>query len=109
MDFQFTEEQLMIRDTAKEFAEEQIMPREMEIEEKGEYPRDLIMKMAELGFLGMIIPEEYGGSGMDMVTVCLAAEEITRANASASMTMGLHNSLVSLPIVDYGTEEQKKQ
>ena len=109
MDFQFTEEQLMIRDTARDFAEEQIKPREMEIDETGEYPRDLIMKMAELGFLGMIIPEEYGGSGLDMVTVCLAAEEITKASAAVSLTMGLHNSLVTLPIIDYGTEEQKKK
>jgi len=109
VDFHFTEEQLMIRDTAREFAEEQIKPIETEIDESGEYPKELIMKMAELGFLGMIIPEEYGGSGLDMVTVCLAAEEITKASAAVSLTMGLHNSLVGLPIIDYGTEEQKKK
>lgn len=107
MDFKFTEEQLMIRDTAKKFAEEVIKPREKELDQSGEFPRDIINQMGELGFLGMIIPEQYGGSGMDMVTVCLAAEEITKASAAVALTMGLHNSLATLPIIDYASEEIK--
>ena len=109
MDFKLTEEQIAIRDMAKQFADEQIKPREKELDETGEFPRDIINKMAELGFLGMIIPEQYGGSGMDMVTVCIAAEEITKASAAVSLTMGLHNSLATLPILDYGTEEIKQK
>jgi alkylation response protein AidB-like acyl-CoA dehydrogenase len=109
VDFQFTEEQIAIRDMAKQFAEEQIKPREQELDETGEFPRDIIDKMGELGFLGMIIPEAYGGSSMDMVTVCLAAEEITKASAAVALTMGLHNSLATLPIIDYGSEEIKKK
>jgi alkylation response protein AidB-like acyl-CoA dehydrogenase len=99
----------MMRDTAREFAEEKIKPVEMEIDESDEWPRDLILEMGKLGFLGMIIPEAYGGSGLDFVTMCIVAEEITKVSAATSMTMGLHNSLVSLPIIDYGTEEQKKK
>ena len=109
MEFALTEEQIMMRDTAREFAEEKIKPVEMEIDESDEWPRDLILEMGKLGFLGMIIPEAYGGSGLDFVTMCIVAEEITKASAATSMTMGLHNSLVSLPIIDYGTEEQKKK
>jgi alkylation response protein AidB-like acyl-CoA dehydrogenase len=109
VDFKLTEEQIAIRDMAKQFADEQIKPREKELDETGEFPRDIINKMAELGFLGMIIPEQYGGSGMDMVTVCIAAEEITKASAAVSLTMGLHNSLATLPILDYGTEEIKQK
>ncbi len=106
MDFALSEDQKMMRDAAREFAEEKIKPVEMEIDESGEWPRELIKEMAELGFLGMIIPEEYGGSGLDFVTMCIVAEEITKASAAVSMTMGLHNSLVGLPFVDYGTKEQ---
>ena len=109
MEFALTEEQIMMRDTAREFAEEKIKPVEMEIDESDEWPRALILEMGKLGFLGMIIPEAYGGSGLDFVTMCIVAEEITKASAAVSMTMGLHNSLVSLPIIDYGTEEQKKK
>ena len=107
MEFALTEDQIMMRNTAREFAAEKIKPLEMEIDETEEWPRELIMEMGELGFLGMIIPEEYGGSGLDFTTMCIVAEEITKISAAASMTMGLHNSLVSLPIIDYGTEEQK--
>ncbi len=109
MEFALTEEQIMMRDTAREFAEEKIKPVEMEVDESDEWPRDLILEMGKLGFLGMIIPEEYGGSGLDFVTMCIVAEEITKASVAVSMTMGLHNSLVSLPLIDYGTEEQKKK
>ena len=109
MDFKLTEEQIAIRDMAKQFADEQIKPREKELDETGEFPRDIINKMAELGFLGMIIPEQYGGSGMDMVTVCIAAEEITKASAAVALTMGLHNSLATLPILDYASEEIKQK
>jgi butyryl-CoA dehydrogenase len=107
VDFKLTEEQIAIRDMARQFANEQIKPREKELDETGEFPRDIINKMGELGFLGMIIPEQYGGSGMDMVTVCLAAEEITKASAAVALTMGLHNSLATLPILDYASEEIK--
>jgi len=109
VDFKLTEEQIAIRDMAKQFADEQIKPREKELDETGEFPRDIINKMAELGFLGMIIPEQYGGSGMDMVTVCIAAEEITKASAAVALTMGLHNSLATLPILDYASEEIKQK
>jgi len=109
VEFALTEEQIMMRDTAREFTEKKIKPVEMEVDESDEWPHDLILEMGKLGFLGMIIPEEYGGSGLDFVTMCIVAEEITKASAAVSMTMGLHNSLVSLPIIDYGTEEQKKK
>ena len=106
MEFGLNEDQKMMRDAAREFAEAKIKPLEMEIDETEEWPRELIKEMADLGFLGMIIPEEFGGSGLDFVTMCVVAEEITKASAAVSMTMGLHNSLVGLPFVDYGTKEQ---
>ncbi len=105
----FTEEQLMLRDTVREFAENEIAPRASEWEEKGEFPLDIMKKMGELGMLGIPFPEEYGGAGMDTLSFALALEEIARVCGSTCLNVAAHTSLCAMPIYLFGTEEQKKK
>ena len=109
MDFELTKDQQLIRDTVRDFAEREIAPKAAEIDSKGTFPADIIKKMAELGLMGLPIPEEYGGSGADYTSYCLALEEITRACASTGITYEAHISLGCMPIYLFGTEEQKKE
>ena len=109
MDFELTPDQQLIRDTARDFAEREIAPQAAEIDSKGTFPADIIKKMAELGLMGLPIPESYGGSGADYTSYCLALEEITRACASTGITYEAHISLGCMPIYLFGTEEQKKE
>jgi alkylation response protein AidB-like acyl-CoA dehydrogenase len=108
MDFSWTEEQEMIRNMARQFADE-IREEAAEAEEKGEFSRPITKRLAENGFLGMCVPEEYGGQGLDFTSYLIATEEISRASAGQGMTLGLHNSLLNYPLLVFGTEEQKRK
>ena len=103
----FTDEHIMIRDMVREFADSEITPVARDLDEQGKFPRDLVDKMGELGLMGIIIPEEYGGAGLDMVAFATAIMELGRADASVAITMAAHTSLGSLPILMYGSDEQK--
>lgn len=109
MDFNLTEEHIMIRDAARDFAKTELLPGVIERDNKQEFPAEQIKKMGELGFMGMMVPPEYGGSGMDTVAYVLAMEEISKIDASASVVMSVNNSLVCYGLYAYGTEEQKQK
>lgn len=107
MNFQFTEEQLMIKETARKFAVEELAPKAAERDEKEEFPHEEVKKLAELGFMGMMTSEKYGGAGLDTISYVLAMEEISKVDASVGVIMSVNNSLVCWPIETFGTEEQK--
>jgi alkylation response protein AidB-like acyl-CoA dehydrogenase len=107
--FPFTEEHEMIRQTARDFAQKEIAPIAAEFDESGEFPIQTIRKMGELGFMGIEVPEEYGGAGMDTLAYVLALEEICKADAAHGTIMSVNNSLFCYGILKYGTEEQKHQ
>lgn len=109
MDFAFTEEQLMIKQTAREFAESEIAPSAVERDIKAEFPFEIVKKMGELGFMGMMVPPEWGGAGMDTISYVLAMEEISKVDASVGVIMSVNNSLVCYGLNDYGTNEQKEK
>ena len=108
MDFNFSEEQLAIRDTIRELVQDRVAPRAAEIDEREEYPKDIEQLFAENGVLAIPIPEEYGGISGSSVTICMATEEIARACASSSLILAVQ-ALGSYPILVAGTEEQKKR
>src|SRR6186713_1512111 len=109
MHFQFTEEQLMIQKAAKDFAENECKPGVIERDEKQAFPKEQVMQLADLGFLGMMVPVEYGGAGMDTVSYVLAMEEISKWDASTSVVMSVNNSLVCYGLAEFGNEEQKQK
>jgi alkylation response protein AidB-like acyl-CoA dehydrogenase len=109
MDFNLTEEQIMIRDAARDFAQNELLPGVIERDEKQQFPTEQIKKMGELGFLGMMVDPKYGGSGLDTVSYVLAMEEISKIDASASVVMSVNNSLVCWGLQAFGTEEQKQK
>jgi butyryl-CoA dehydrogenase len=109
MILELNEQQRMIKNMVREFAEKEVKPRAAELDEKHEYPSEALKKMAELGILGAIIPQEFGGAGLDTVTYSMMIEEISRACASTGVVTSVHNSLTSWPIMKYGTDEQKKK
>jgi len=109
MDLTLTEEQKMIQQMARDFAVKDVEPRARELDEKGEWPTDLVKKMGELGLLGVAVPEEHGGAGADNVAYVLAMEEISRACASTGVIMSVNNSLVCDPILKFGSDAQKKE
>ena len=109
MDFNLTEEHIMIRDAAREFARTELLPRVIERDEKQEFPTEQVKKMGELGFLGMMVDPKYGGGGMDTISYVLAMEEISKVDASASVVMSVNNSLVCWGLETFGTEEQKQK
>jgi len=109
MDFNLTEEQIMIRDAARDFAQTELLPGVIERDEKQQFPTEQIKKMGELGFLGMMVDPNYGGSGLDAVSYVLAMEEISKIDASASVVMSVNNSLVCWGLEAFGTEEQKQK
>jgi alkylation response protein AidB-like acyl-CoA dehydrogenase len=109
MDFQLTEEQLMIKQAARDFAVNECLPGVIERDEQQKFPREQIMKLAELGFMGMMVDPKYGGSGMDTVSYVLAMEEISKIDASVSVCMSVNNSLVCWGLETYGNEEQKEK
>ena len=107
MNFDLTEEQIMIRETVRDFAEREIKPVAKELDEKAEFSYDLTKKMGELGLFGMYLPEKYGGQGLDILSYIIAVEEIARIDGSQAATLAAHNSLGIGPLYTYGTEEQK--
>jgi len=109
MDFNLTEEHIMIRDAAREFARTELLAGVIERDEKQEFPTEQVKKMGELGFLGMMVDPKYGGGGMDTISYVLAMEEISKVDASASVVMSVNNSLVCWGLETYGTEEQKQK
>lgn len=109
MNFELTEEQQMIQDMARKFAEREIKPVASELDKTHRHPAELIGKMGELGLLGITIPEQYGGAGMDYISYVLAMIEISKACASCGVIMSVCNSLYNFPIYAYGTEEQKQK
>jgi alkylation response protein AidB-like acyl-CoA dehydrogenase len=109
MDFTLTEEQIMIRDAARDFAKNELLSGVIERDEKQSFPHEQIKKMGELGFLGMMVDPKYGGGGMDTISYVLAMEEISKIDASASVVMSVNNSLVCWGLEKYGTEEQKQK
>jgi len=109
MDFNLTEEHIMIRDAARDFAQTELLPGVIERDEKQEFPHEQVKKMGELGFLGMMVDPKYGGGGMDTISYVLAMEEISKIDASASVVMSVNNSLVCWGLEAYGTEEQKQK
>jgi short-chain 2-methylacyl-CoA dehydrogenase len=109
MDFTLNEEQLAIRDTCREFAEQEIKPLAEEMDHTGKFPYALVRKMGELGLLGLPFPEEYGGAGADFLSYCLAIEEISRGDVSVGITMEAHTSLGASPFYLFGSKEQKER
>ncbi len=107
--FSLSEEHKMIRDAARDFAQNEIVPIAAEFDESGEFPHATIKKMGEMGFMGIEISEEYGGAGMDTLAYVLALEEICKADASHGVIMSVNNSLYCHGIMKYGTEEQRKK
>lgn len=108
MNFSLTQEQEMIRKVSREFAEDVIMPRAEEIDRTGEYPYNIIAQMAELGFMGIPFPEEYGGSGGDWVSMHLVIEEISRGDVALGIMLDVTTSIVAQELFVFGSEEQKK-
>ncbi|GLV59538.1 putative acyl-CoA dehydrogenase YngJ [Dictyobacter sp. S3.2.2.5] len=109
MDFSLNEEQMAIRQTCREFAEQEIKPIAEEIDATGSFPYALIRQMGELGLLGLPFPEEYGGAGADFLSYCLAIEEISRGDVSIGITMEAHTSLGATPFFLFGSQQQKEQ
>ncbi len=109
MQFQFTEEQLMIQKAARDFAVNECKPGVIERDEHQKFPKEQIMKLAELGFMGMMVDPKYGGAGMDTVSYVLAIEEISKWDASVSVVMSVNNSLVCYGLNEFGTVEQKEK
>ena len=109
LDFEFTEEQNMFRDTIREFAKNEIEPIVDEAEKNEKFPHDLFPKLGEMGFLGIVFPEEYGGVELDKVTDCIFSEEMGRVNAGIAMCVNAHTSLACFPVYKFGTEEQKQK
>jgi len=109
MHFEFTEEQLMIRQAARDFAQHELKPGVIERDEHQKFPAEQVKKLGELGFLGIMVSPEYGGSGMDTVSYVLAMEELSKIDASASVVVSVNNSLVCYGLEKYGTEEQKRK
>jgi len=107
MDFQLSEEQKMVRDMTQRFAETEIKPKAAELDAKHEHPAEIVKKLGELNLLGIAVPEEYGGGGMDNVSYVLALIEVSKACASTGIIMSVNNSLYCFPPMEYGTHEQK--
>jgi len=109
MDFQLSEEHLMIQKAARDFAQAECLPGVIERDEQQKFPKEQIEKLADLGFMGMMVKPEYGGSGMDTISYVLAMEEISKIDASVSVCMSVNNSLVCYGLQEYANETQKQQ
>ncbi|MDH5475535.1 MAG: acyl-CoA dehydrogenase [Cyclobacteriaceae bacterium] len=109
MNFEFTEEQLAVKEAARDFAQTELLPGVIERDNKQEFPSDQIKKMGELGFMGMMVDPKYNGGGMDTISYVLAMEEISKIDASCSVAMSVNNSLVCWGLEKFGTEEQKQK
>lgn len=109
MDFKFTEEQIQLQHTVREFAEAEIRPHVAEWDRDSHFPTDLIPKLAEMGLLGVVYPEEYGGAGLGYVEYCIVIEELARVDPSIALSVAAHHSLCTSHIFLFGTKEQKRK
>ncbi len=109
MDFSLSEEHIMIRDAARDFAHAELLPEVIERDHKQEFPQELVKKMGNLGFMGIMVDPTYGGSGMDTLSYVLVMEELSKIDASASVIVSVNNSLVCYGLEAYGSEAQKQQ
>ena len=109
MNFNLSEEHIMIRDAARNFAKTELLPGVIERDENQSFPAEQIKKLGELGFMGMMVDTKYGGAGMDTISYVLAMEELSKVDASASVVVSVNNSLVCWGLEKYGTEEQKQK
>jgi alkylation response protein AidB-like acyl-CoA dehydrogenase len=109
MDFTLTEEHIMVRDAARDFAQTELLPGVIERDEKQHFPADLVTKMGDLGFLGIMVDPKYGGSGMDAISYVLIMEELSKIDASASVIVSVNNSLVCYGLETYASEQQKQK
>jgi alkylation response protein AidB-like acyl-CoA dehydrogenase len=109
LNFDLGQEHELVRSTVREFAQERVAPVAEELDRESRFPYDLVAAMAELGLMGMTIPEEYAGAGADTLAYAIAVEELTRVDSSVAITMAAHHSLGTLPIYYFGSEEQKQQ
>jgi short/branched chain acyl-CoA dehydrogenase len=109
LNFDLDQEHELVRSTVREFAQDRVAPVAEELDREARFPYDLVADMAELGLMGMTIPEQYGGAGADTVAYAIAVEELTRVDSSVAITMAAHHSLGTLPIYYFGSEEQKQQ
>lgn len=109
MDFTLSEEQLMIQQAAKDFAQNELLPGVIERDDAQKFPTELVKKMGELGFMGMMVDAKYGGSGLDTLSYVLAMEELSKIDASASVMVSVNNSLVCWGLETYGSEAQKQK
>lgn len=109
MDFALSEEQRDIKERAAEFADREIAPYAAELDREDRFPAETFEKLAEAGFMGLCVPEEYGGAGMDFLSYALLIEEFSRADAGVGATLAVHTSAGTLPILDYGDEEQRRR
>lgn len=109
MNFQLSEEHLLIQKAARDFAETELLPGVIERDNNQEFPYEQVKKMGELGFMGMMVSPEWGGSGMDTISYVLAMEEISKVDASASVVMSVNNSLVCWGLETFGTDDQKRK
>jgi short/branched chain acyl-CoA dehydrogenase len=109
VNYDLTEEQELVRRTVREFAEERIAPVAEELDRESRFPYDLVADLAELGLMGIPIPEKHGGAGGDTVSYALAVEELTRVDSSVAITVAAHTSLGTMPIVLFGSDEQKRE
>ncbi len=109
MDLELTEEQRLVQETARSFAREEVLPKAPSIDREHRFPKELVARMAELGLMGVAVPTEWGGSGLDTISYVLAMEEVSRACASTGVIMSVNNSLVCDPLMKFGTDEQKRE
>ncbi|WP_035586610.1 acyl-CoA dehydrogenase family protein, partial [Hippea jasoniae] len=109
MNFDLTDDEKLIRDTAREFAQKELKPIAAQIDKDHKIPEEIVAKMGELGLLGTYVPEEYGGAGTSFMAYVLVVEEISKVCASSGVMISAHTSLCINPILAFGTEEQKKK
>jgi short-chain 2-methylacyl-CoA dehydrogenase len=109
LNFDLDQEHELVRSTVRDFAQERVAPVAEELDRHGRFPYELVSELAELGLMGMTIPEEYGGGGADTVSYAIAVEELTRIDSSVAITLAAHHSLGTLPIYYFGSEEQRRE
>jgi short/branched chain acyl-CoA dehydrogenase len=109
LNFDLDPEHELVRSTVREFAQERVAPVAEELDREGRFPYELVAELGELGLMGMTIPEEFGGAGADTIAYAIAVEELTRVDSSVAITLAAHHSLGTLPIYNYGNEEQKRE
>ena len=109
MDFELTEEQQMVRELTRAFVKREVKPVASRLDREGIYPSELVKRLSEMGLMGMLVPQEFGGSGMDLLSCVVAMEEISKGWASLAVAMSVHNSLVCAPILRFGSAAQKQK